>query len=104
MSNSIVYPNCGIDVQPITGLRTQSSLGIPEKGIITNVLRSDLIPDSEAPKNNKFFEEIVISDAHLIRVNYSESNKFNYLAQMSGMTNTPVMLIGPQNSGKKTIL
>jgi hypothetical protein len=91
-------------VQIISGLRTQSSLGIPEKGIITNILRSDLLTDPEAGKNCKFFEEIVISEAHLVRVNYSESNRFNYLAQLAALTHTPTLLIGPTNSGKKTIV
>ena len=71
LGNCIIYPNCGLEVQPLNGLRTQSSMSIPQKGIITNLLRSDLIPESEATKNNKFFEEIVISQALLIRVNYS---------------------------------
>jgi hypothetical protein len=55
LQNSIIYPNCGLEVQLMSGLRTQSSLGIPEKGIITNVLRTDLTGESEGTKNNKFF-------------------------------------------------
>ena len=55
LGNCIVYPNCGLEVQAISGLRTQSSLGIPEKGIITNLLRTDLLGDNDTPKNNKFF-------------------------------------------------
>lgn len=71
LPNSIIYPNCGLEVQLMSGLRSQSSLGIPEKGIITNVMRADLGSESEGSKNNKFFEEIVISEVQLIRVNYS---------------------------------
>lgn len=104
LPNSIIYPNCGLEVQLMSGLRSQSSLGIPEKGIITNVLRADLAADTEPSKNNKFFEEIVISEVHLIRVNYEESNRFNYVAQLAALESTPVMLFGPQNSGKKTIV
>ena len=36
----IIYPGCGFEVQPINGLRTQSALNIPERGIITNAMRS----------------------------------------------------------------
>ena len=46
IGNCIIYPNCGLDVHTISGLRTQSSLGIPEKGIITNLLRTDLLGDN----------------------------------------------------------
>ena len=55
LANSMIYPNCGLEVQPTNGLRTQSSLGIPERGIITNLLRSDLVTDNDPAKTNKFF-------------------------------------------------
>ena len=91
-------------MQPINGLRTQSTLSIPEKGIITNSLRSDLLGEADPQKGNKFYEEIVISEARLIRVNCKESAKMSYVAQLSSFTHTPVLLLGPANSGRKTLL
>lgn len=55
-------------------------------------------------KGNKFYEEIVISEPQVIRVNYQESNKHNYISQLSFLTNTPLLLLGAPNSGKKSIL
>ena len=91
-------------MQPLNGLRTQSTLGIPEKGIITNALRSDLMSEADTQKGSKFYEEIVISEARLIRVNYQESAMLSYTAQMSALTRTPLLIIGPPNTGKKTLL
>ena len=37
-------------------------------------------------------------------MNYSESNRFNYISQISFITNTPVFLFGAPNTGKKSII
>lgn len=37
-------------------------------------------------------------------MNYSESNRFNYISQISFITNTPVLLFGAPNTGKKSII
>jgi len=55
-------------------------------------------------KTNKFYEEIIISEPNLIRVNCYESNRYSYSAQLASYNNVPTMLFGPANSGKKSII
>jgi hypothetical protein len=46
----------------------------------------------------------VISEPQVIRVNYQESNRYNYLSQLAYLTATPVLSLGAPNTGKKAIL
>lgn len=46
----------------------------------------------------------MISEANVIRVNHHESNKFSYISQLSFLTETPVILLGAPNTGKKSII
>lgn len=67
-------------------------------------MRSDLLADSDPQKNNKFYEEIVISESRLIRVNYTQSIKMSYVSQLISFTGTTLLMLGPANTGKKTLI
>jgi len=103
----IVYPGSGIEVHPVNGLRTQSSLfEIPEKGIITSITNTDFneFNNFMNQKTNHFYEEISLETVSKIRVNHDESNLFNYYSQLFAYSNSTIVLTGPTGSGKKSIL
>ena len=46
----------------------------------------------------------MITDSQCIRVNYEESNRFNYISQLSFVNNHAVVMLGAPNTGKKSII
>ena len=60
--------------------------------------------DNFMSSKNKLYDEINPECTSSIRVNYEESNLFNYYSQLFSYSNQPLVLTGPVGTGKKSIL